>query len=131
MVKDILSVNTLTPPQRKKGQLTLFLVVALILILLTGSILYITSTISTKSVATKRSDLNKQVLNTIEIKSFVISCLDRAAEDAFYLIGQQGGTLTRADFTPEYETQAAFDKIIFDQSGNPIPDRLQFQPGIN
>jgi hypothetical protein len=138
MIKRKENVNTLTPTYidtstqyAKKGQLTLFLVIALTLILLSGVVLFLASSATTQSTSTQRVTLNDQVLNTIEIKAFITSCIEQAANDAFYRIGQQGGTLTRSDFIPKYESHGAFDKVIIDENGQPIPERIQFQPGIN
>lgn len=90
----------------KRGQVTIFLIVGILLLAIFAGILYLTSTIQKE-----RLELEEESPLTLKLKqpltSFVESCLRQTAVPGIYLLGLQGGIIYPDDPTTILLTENA------------------------
>ena len=77
---------------RKRGQITIFLVVGILILIVVALILFLTTNTATEEVKTELQDVTSGNFQS-RIISFTESCLKDVAEPGMYLLGMQGGIL--------------------------------------
>ena len=82
----------------KRSQITIFLILALVVAIIFGFLLYASSAISKKKAGKDVDKVYNDFLATYGIKNYVKSCLDQATEEALLLVGRQGGYINKTDF---------------------------------
>ncbi len=75
----------------KRGQVTVFIIIGLILLLVIGSVLYIFRREATKPFEAARPRVAEVSQDVQPLKDFVESCIQRMATDGLRKIGDQGG----------------------------------------
>lgn len=75
---------------QKKGQITVFIILGIILLFLTAGILFIVQKITKDSVTSEREEM-AEGYRAESIKSFIEHCLERTANEAMVLVSSQGG----------------------------------------
>ena len=82
---------------KKRGQLTLFLILALSLVLIFGLVYYLEGYKKTKNAKAQAESANQNSDEVPVVKSFAENCIKKSAEDAlFNRIGMQGGFVNPA-----------------------------------
>jgi len=77
----------------KKGQLTLFIIIGIVILFLVGLVIF------QRNVGLESdTEPNLDVLDVTEIKSFVDNCLDKTFVDGIEIIGMQGGYYYPEDY---------------------------------
>ena len=74
-----------------KSQITIFILLGLVIFIIFGFLIYVTSNLSESALARQREIVRKEFLTTTPIKYYITSCLDESTEKALKLIGEQGG----------------------------------------
>ncbi len=95
----------------KKAQLTLFIIIGLVMVLLVGSVLYL---FGSKEPAKSEQEVSSQKFRQAAmqpVKDYVESCLDLAAESGIWLLAKQGGVIYKSQggITPQ-----PADYILYD-----------------
>ena len=75
----------------KKSQVTIFLLLGIVIFIIFGFLIYVTSNLSESSLARQRERVKREFLTTTPIKYYVTSCLDESTDRALRLVGSQGG----------------------------------------
>ena len=83
--------HTLTKPSRK-SQITLFIILGIVIFMITGFLLYLTS-LRTSQVGSQAEQSFSDIVEATPIRSYITSCLKKTAEDALILAGRQGGVI--------------------------------------
>lgn len=100
----------------KKGQLTLFVIIALILII---------AIIITFYIKPLKENPNK-IAEIRPIESFVQGCIEKTAKNALYLIGQQGGYIEPTQLSTDYNVA-----YFFYDDRNTMPTKEQIENEIS
>ncbi|MBU0536801.1 MAG: hypothetical protein KKE20_07575, partial [Nanoarchaeota archaeon] len=91
----------------KKSQVTAFIIVGIVILVMIGSVGYMTSR--------KYSDIGEQVPPSMSgIKIFVDQCLKDTAEGAILLAGVQGGVIYFSDVVPNQQTFYSYSTYWYD-----------------
>ena len=71
-----------------RGQVTIFIIIGLLVLIAFGVTMYATSRVRTAQVAPTQEGLSVQ-----SIQDYVLTCLSLASEEAFVVMGAQGGLI--------------------------------------
>ena len=77
----------------RKGQLTIFILVVLVLAVVFGFVFYLTNLSKGKSIEQEREKIFTNFMEASGFKNYMQTCLDKTSADAIELIGMQGGYL--------------------------------------
>jgi hypothetical protein len=88
---------------KKRGQITLFILLGIILLFAFGFLLYIKAKVQTNDLANQAKKTPSEYVKPERLNEYVSSCLDEAAKEGLLLIGLQGGNI--------YEYQNGTTKI--------------------
>jgi hypothetical protein len=72
----------------KKGQLTIFIIIGIVLLAIAGVAYYYMTQIKKTEVSSETSELSSDIL---PVKAYIDSCIKSVGKDAIFWIGQQGG----------------------------------------
>ncbi|MBU1201094.1 MAG: hypothetical protein KJ583_04595 [Nanoarchaeota archaeon] len=105
----------------KKGQITMFVVMGIVLVILVGLVVYIKSSIVTTE--PPETDITETYSNEIaSIKLYTEDCMYKLGKEAFIELGQRGGYLDTSFIHPYGLTATESDGFeIFPDSGIVIP----------
>lgn len=92
--------------KQKKSQITMLMILALVLFIAVGFILYISKSVVKKQSQQSVKKIEETPIEFQPIKEFVQKCLDKLAKDAVLLLGEQGGYIYRSQggSYPDYLT---------------------------
>lgn len=77
----------------KKSQITLFIILGLILLLIIGFLFYLTTYVVKKQTGTETTETQKIKTELQPIVNYVTQCLDQTTKEGLVLLGKQGGYL--------------------------------------
>ncbi|MBN1157582.1 hypothetical protein JXA85_08235 [Candidatus Woesearchaeota archaeon] len=80
-------------PIKKRGQLTVFMLLGIVIIAVFAFAFYIGSKSTKKKINAEQEIITKDFLNSVSVQEYVKSCIDRTAKDALLLLGRQGGVI--------------------------------------
>ncbi len=92
---------------QKRGQVTIFLIVGILLVAAFAVFLYISSSIQTRELSGEDGELPLALQLREQVRSFVESCIEEVAEPGIYLLGIQGGVIFPDDLTKLLITENA------------------------
>jgi len=75
----------------KRGQITLFMLVGIVIIVIFGLIYYITAYATKGKTTASNEEAAKLALDITPIKTYAETCLEKASEEGIWLVGAQGG----------------------------------------
>ncbi|MBC8494977.1 hypothetical protein H8D36_02385 [archaeon] len=78
---------------KKRGQITIFIILGFVLIVTFAFLLFARSTILQGQLQTQAEIVVREAIESSNINIYVESCLDRIGDDAIYLLSLQGGRL--------------------------------------
>lgn len=84
----------------KKAQITLFIILALAILITMGMYIYLSSTSELRKLEQKRPALTQAPLQFSPIIDYVNDCLSHLEKDALIHLGEQGGYLDTSSITP-------------------------------
>ena len=91
----------------KRGQLTLFVIVGIVLIMIFAFLFFAVQTISSSKLKQQAESNLNQIIQSSTLNSFVNQCVEKSLNDGLKLIGTQGGKITKeqggtatSDFIP-------------------------------
>jgi len=84
--------------RNKKGQITVFIIIAILLLFSTALVLFIREKVS-RTVPTEAELIEEVPEELMPVRNFVTSCLQKVSKEAFYKLGLHGGYI---DPRPEY-----------------------------
>ncbi len=84
---------------RKKGQITLFIIIGLIILLVIGTVLYLTNVRVTKEYESIRPTVAEIPQFAEPLRSMVESCINRLATDGLRKIGDSGGYIDQSQLS--------------------------------
>ncbi len=119
-------INMINKDKNKKAQISIFIIVAILMLLFSSVILLIINLSVDEDIGSsiKISD------DSLGLYSFVSSCLKQTTEDAVYLLGQRGGILYSAENSLMVYSTKYRDYGIVDDS-NTFFNMNFMQKGIN
>lgn len=77
----------------KKSQITLFIILGMVVLMIFGIATYIVKTSSTSKVKEESQKILTETIQVSGLRSYVEQCLDQTAEEALLRLGRQGGNL--------------------------------------
>lgn len=106
----------------KKSQITLILIFVVALVLISMVIFYFTGSTVEKESQQEVTTAQETTLETQPVRTYIESCLDKAAYDAVKLIGFQAGKIyqSQGGLSPDYRTSARGVKYV-DEQGYNVP----------
>ncbi len=102
---------------RKRSQITAFIIVGLVIVLLFGLLMYIQS-------AREEYHIKESIFDTSEIEYYIQLSIDQAAEDSLLFTGLMGGNY---DLNRTYDTETYFVNYLYDGQVSYLPslDRIE------
>src|SRR3989344_6484315 len=91
----------------KRGQVTIFLIVGILILFIFAGLFYIVSVLEQKGLLAETEELPETFALKTRVSSFVESCLRETAIPGIYLLGIQGGVIYPADPTKVLFTENA------------------------
>ena len=87
----------------KKGQVTIFLILALVIIMVFGTLLYLMSTMAKIKLQKKVDAVFQEAVETSSISHYVTLCLEKSLKEGIRRLGAQGGFI----YDPQYASGAS------------------------
>ena len=75
----------------KHGQITVFIILAIVLLVVAGSMLFLVRSAAEKNAATEAKKSKGTAFETEPIENYIMGCLDRVSKDAIEKLYSQGG----------------------------------------
>lgn len=75
----------------KRGQITVFILIGITLLIIFGIVFYTKGNVSKKETETAAKKINADAFDIIPVRKYVESCLKKASDDGLWLLGAQGG----------------------------------------
>jgi len=91
----------------KRGQVTIFLMVGILILFIFAGLFYIVSVLEQKGLLAETEELPETLALKTRVSSFVESCLRETAIPGIYLLGIQGGVIYPADPTKVLITESS------------------------
>src|SRR3989338_6851904 len=85
---------------KKNAQVTIFILLAIMIIVITLFLVFIRGKLTKKGVETEVKSTAEMPDNVREVETYITICLDNIAEDALELAGKQGGYVYISNFGP-------------------------------
>ncbi len=102
----------------KRGQITVFIIIGLIIVLVIGTIIYMTKVRVTKEIEAVRPSVAKIPQEIQPVRDLVDSCIGRLGKDGLKRIGDQGGYITPLPYTARNPTEG--EAAQFSPGAEPI-----------
>ena len=80
----------------KKGQITFFIILAIVLLIIIISLIFLTKSVLMKKIEQETKISEETKLNIQPIKNFVDACLEKVSKEALILMGKQGGYIYKS-----------------------------------
>jgi hypothetical protein len=108
----------------KKGQITLFIIIGIVVLLVAGVFLIIANKLNNREVT-------QEVGESSSLQSYVENCIEEVAIPAIYLQGLQGGYIFPIDDSFNMEERTYQISLLYNQGIDNVPDRARLQNEIN
>jgi hypothetical protein len=108
---------------RKKGQITLFIIIGIVLLIVVGVTLVLIRNVN-------KAETDARVGESISLQAFVEECIEEIAIPAIYLQGLQGGYIFPIDDSFVREGSDYSISYLYDRESN-VPTRKQIQSELN
>lgn len=81
---------------KKKSQVTIFLIIGVVIIILVGFSFYLTTYMSKEKTRQETKRAQKMKINLEQVEDYMNQCLDTTTKEALVLIGKQGGYIYKS-----------------------------------
>ena len=108
----------------KKGQITLFIIIGIVLVIVVGLTLFLVR-------SNKTGTIEEEVSESATLKGFVENCIEEVAVPALYLQGLQGGYIYPPEDSFQMEEYNYRISYLYSLGKNNVPSRTQMQNDIN
>jgi len=118
----------------RKGQITIFIILAIVLVIIIGSLVFLTKFVAKKKTSQATELAKETKLDIQPIENFIVACLNKVSKDALDILGKQGGYIyksqggTLIDYSPEDEGTHFISYNQYKVSYLISPPRLAFGP---
>ena len=82
---------------KKRGQVSFFMILGILLLIIVGFVIYLTSFTTKEKIKKEVITTQKLPTEIQEINNYVVSCLDRVTQDGLELIGKRGGMIIKLE----------------------------------
>ena len=104
----------------KRGQITVFIIIGLIVLFIIGTVLYITRTEVLRDFETDRPGVVKVLQQVQPLQDLVVSCIDRLGTDGLRKIGDSGGYIDTGQLSYNPASPTEGDAVQFSPGAGPI-----------
>ena len=114
-------------PFGKTGQVTVFMIVGILVLAVTGLIFYISS----HTILEQAEDETMYPLETASIQMFVEGCLESVGEEGIFYISESGGFYNSDDINPFINYSSVFIPFYFDRGDLFVPTLENIESELN
>ncbi len=115
----------------KKGQITIFIIIGLVLLFSSAIIIYIKGSIQENQVELLTAEIREVPGYAQPVNEFVSGCVSKTAEDGFTLLGYKGGYINNSHLSILSESPTDSEAIEFFQGTKIAPAYWYFLQGDN
>jgi len=101
----------------KKSQVTIFIVLGIVILIIFGLLFFITRQMSDVVLGSKINKIYNDFLRSSDIQHITETCLDTSTKEALRLIGLQGGKIYNSQIKGGYNITYPNDVIPYNYSG--------------
>ena len=109
----------------RKSQVTLFIIIGLVLVLIIGFVFYLKTSAAKKQESSEKTITQKTKLQLQPMKDYVIQCMNKVTKEGLVLLGRQGGYLYRSQGGVQIDFRDVFEGEVFvnypSSGGNKVP----------
>ena len=93
--------------KQKKSQLTIFLIIGMVVLVLLGFLFYGLASYNSEKIETETEVIRQSANANVRYNAYIKSCIEQAAKEGIALIGQQGGFVFNKNY-PDPTTSMGF-----------------------
>jgi hypothetical protein len=99
--------------KKRKSQITIFMIIALVLFVIIGFLFYLTKYSTKKQTGEETTTTQRTPTDLQPIENYVKQCLEKTAKEGIVLLGKQGGYLYKSQGGPLIDYRGSYEGLFF------------------